>query len=260
MNISPAEAGIVSVSELPPWQPDVDLSRKERLKANFLSDVRGILSEPMRELIVNTTNRNTAERSIAGIALGAGWWTDRKDGVEGRSSVNRMEILCDETPEAREDPQVQALISKETRADGARRDQIKDKDWANATTDGLLERAIEEDDLFGIVAAGITRISTRHRDRMMAKVRAQGEREGIDVKAKFWGKLKTGLLAFGQGIATVAKPKTTPSRIGFGMMLGSNIPSWLGVAQMRHHIKRAVAQKSTNHAQKSSFGLNEHSV
>lgn len=223
------------------WQI-IERSYHDREQADRLSDRRAALAEPLGQLIVHGTETRLG-RVATGLVLGYAWHTDRRDGILARRSVNLLQKLCEHAPELRALPTVDYLLSEQTRAAGGKRDQEADKIFANRITEALFMRAIHQTDTMAISLLGATALSTEVRDNLMRELRNFGQSHGIDVKAKSLGKIKTALLATGQGLMVLGQTGSIVNRLGLGLIFASNLPSWLAVGQMKHHIRRGLGIK-----------------
>lgn len=219
-------------------------AQAERTHANRLSDVRGELA-PVVGVLVSDIHHTPEWRVAGATALALLWKTDRDDGITARRSVARIRGLVEKHPIVAEHPQAQHLISEETMADGAERDASTDKELANTITAGLIRRAVQREDGFGMLATAATKALTDKRDARMRAVRAQGRAHGIDVKAQPIGKAKTALLAVGQFFVAASPDRSVLNRVGHGLILGSNAPSWAALWAMDRHVQRELRTRNS---------------
>ena len=226
----------------PEWQPFIDRSLHERHKANQLSDNRAKHAPIIGAMVLNCEASMTSRIAAAG-ALAYEWHTDRRDGIHGRKSITILKNLVEVDPLAAQHPQIKELLSVAMVTDGGRRDEQADKALANAVLEALIARAEKSGDYVALAILKPTFYSTvQKRDPVMATKRQFGVKHGLDVGAKSLGKLKTGLLAAGQGAMTLGKPGGGLNRFGLAMIAVSNAPSWAAVWQMSRDLKHQMAE------------------
>lgn len=215
----------------------IDQAQEDRERANMFTRLRCKAAPLIGNLIVAAAD-TVVGRVVTGAALALAWYTDHLDGKLARRSFSRLTQLCEEYPAVAGHPQVKYLLSPETRAKGAEDDHKADKETANIITEALTARAIAEEDIISATYLGVTAALTQKRDPLMAELRAKGHEQGVQVGAKIFGKVKTTMLATGQGLMATSKKGSRTHHIGLGLVVGSNAPSWAAVYHMDRHIKR----------------------
>jgi hypothetical protein len=137
---------------------------------NLLTDTRPKIGAAMGAYIVGKSEYQSTGLSVATGAVGAG---DAGDGFLIRWGKKRLGLEPD--------------------ADGARRDDLSDKEWAKEIIEALIVRALLDKDykLALFLLASKTIIDTR--DGIITELRDEAQELEVDVRAGPWGKRKTGL-------------------------------------------------------------------
>lgn len=223
------------------WQPIVDEGLAERHTANDLSDGRAKRAGIIGAMVLVCEEKASTRIATAAV-LGQAWYTDRQDGQHARHSTSLLLEAVEQYPELLFHPQVIELLSAEMTAVGGRKDEQADKILTDAITKALLERAVRSGDLVAAAVLGATdHITRQYRNPRMEKLRQFGRKHNINVGAKWAGKLKTGMLAVGQGAMVLGKTGGKLNRFGLGLVAASNAPSWGAVYQMYKHVSAQVA-------------------
>jgi phosphatidylglycerophosphate synthase len=167
-----------------------------------------------------------------GLAMGALQASDKIDGLLSRRGAKHL--------------------GESTTADGARLDQLSDKALFHGTLGGLAVRELMNSNIaLGTVYAG-NQFIAGIRDWKVNRWRRTGEEEGIDVKARPAGKIKT--LVYGLALTTACSPlvesvtgQETPIGkyiVSGSLTAGTALAVWSGIDNIRNIREQRKPQES----------------
>lgn len=145
-------------------------SRGAQFLGDFLADSRPHIGRGIGAVIVASPEFESIALALGtgGVAVG-----DAADGKFSRYAAERE--------------------GRETTPEGARKDDMSDKEWARVLLEAYITRALRDKDWkrAGLLLACKTVIDTR--DGIITQLRDEAQELGVDIKAGPWGKRKTGL-------------------------------------------------------------------
>lgn len=137
---------------------------------NLLTDVRPKIGRIIGAYIIGKAEYQSTGLSAATGATAAG---DAADGFFIRWGKKRLGLEPD--------------------PDGARKDDLNDKEWAKRLMEAFIVRALLNKDYKQAIFSYASKVAIDTRDGMITDLRDEAQELGVDVKAGPWGKGKTGL-------------------------------------------------------------------
>lgn len=192
---------------------------------DFLADTKPTAGNIIRGYIVGKSDyQSTSLSSITG-GVGIG---DLIDGRAVRFATERL--------------------GTETTPDGARKDDLSDKEWAKKMLEAFITRSSLNKD-YGLalfLLASKTIIDTR--DGIVTELRDKAQELDVDVRAGPWGKRKTGLQNAAFTLQTSKLAQTKRGRKAFyaaqtGATVLSGFAGYITARKLKKGIARAKAEK-----------------
>lgn len=190
-----------------------------RTRADMLSRRRINWAPAMGAAIAFSPNNKYVDMALASV-LAYLHDTDRRDGNYGRESA---ELLGEEPP-----------------AESKALDHLADKRLFYWTVGGLAVRSVRRGHIKRAVVLTAVGVGCAVRDKLNVDMRTKAESEGIDTKARAFGKVKTALFALASTLEVSPAGSDTSPISGHldGAMIGVGILSGLSHLDMARHIQQ----------------------
>lgn len=194
---------------------------------NLLTDTRPKIGAAIGAYVMGKSDYQSTGLSATAGGVGAG---DAGDGFLVRWGKRRLGL--------------------EPTSDGARKDDLNDKEWAKKILEGFLVRALLDKDYKLSVFLFASKTVIDARDDIITGLRDEAQELDVDVKAGSWGKRKTGLQNAAFTVQTGRFARTKKGRKSFyaiqgGATLLSGFSGYVTGRKLKKGINEAKAESGS---------------